>query len=256
MSFFSENIRVLRAQKELSQQKVADDLLITRARFSKYEEGKSEPPFDVLKRISTYYHISIDILISVDLRRNTIDTLLKLSDNRILLPITVDRKGTDFIEIIPHKAKAGYLLGYCDPEFIEELQQIQLPFLTKGKYRAFPIEGDSMPPLGDGSFVVGRYVENYNDIKNGKTYVILSHSEGIVYKRLYKDAKNERTFSLVSDNHVYEPYDMQVSEILEIWEFACSLSTIDHAPEDLNYMSVSKMFQQIRVDLAEIKSGN
>ena len=253
MSLFSDNIRVLRAKRQFSQQKVAEDLTITRARLSKYEEGKSEPPMEVLKRISTYYHVSIDILISLDLKRHTIDTLMELGDNRILLPITVDKKGKDFIEIIPHKAKAGYLTGYSDPEFIEKLMQIQLSFLPLGKYRAFPIDGDSMPPHGDGSFIVGRYVESINDIKDGKTYVILSRSEGIVYKRLYRKANDAKIFSLVSDNPVYEPYEIHAREILEIWEFACGLSTTDYVPEDLNYMSVSKMFQQIRVDLAEIK---
>src|ERR1051326_4522540 len=128
MSIFSENIRLLRGKKGYSQQKVADDLIITRARLSKYEEGKSEPPLDVLKRISQYFHVSIDILISVNLRKTSLDSLLKMDDNRILLPITVDKQGKDFIEIVPHKAKAGYLNGYRDPEFIESLQQMHLPF--------------------------------------------------------------------------------------------------------------------------------
>jgi hypothetical protein len=55
-------------------------------------------------------------------------------------------------------------------------------------------KGDSMPPHGDESFIVGRYVETINDIKDGKTYVILSRSEGIVYKRLYRKAADTRTF--------------------------------------------------------------
>ena len=93
MSIFSENIRHLRGKKELSQQKLADNLTITRARLSKYEEGKSEPPLDVLKQISQYFHVSIDILISVNLKKIPLESLLKMEDNRILLPITVDKQG-------------------------------------------------------------------------------------------------------------------------------------------------------------------
>jgi transcriptional regulator with XRE-family HTH domain len=39
----------LRAQKGISQKKLAEDLIITRVRLAKYEEGISEPPFDILK---------------------------------------------------------------------------------------------------------------------------------------------------------------------------------------------------------------
>jgi hypothetical protein len=60
------------------------------------------------------------------------------------LLITVSQQGRNIIEIIPLKAQAGYLSGYADPEFIESLQHIS-PFATE-KFRAFPVDGDSMPP--------------------------------------------------------------------------------------------------------------
>lgn len=71
------------------------------------------------------------------------------------------------------RTKFGYLKGYSDPEFIEGLKQISLPFIGRGKMRAFPIEGDSIPPHNEGSFVVGRYAENLSEIRNGKSYVFL-----------------------------------------------------------------------------------
>ena len=96
MSLFSDNIKYLRVNKSFTQQGVADDLMITRARLLKYEDGTSQPPIELLKKISNYYHVSIDIMISVDLRKISIDDLLLLDDNRILLPITVDRQGENF----------------------------------------------------------------------------------------------------------------------------------------------------------------
>src|SRR6476661_2872406 len=124
MSLFSDNIKVLRNRKEVPQQKVADACNIPRDRYAKYEGGINLPPPDFLLAVSRYFHISIDILLSVDLRKIAVDDLLKLGDNRILLPITIDKAGNNFIEIVPHKARAGYLTGYADPEFIENLQQI------------------------------------------------------------------------------------------------------------------------------------
>lgn len=179
------------------------------------------------------------------------DKLLKLEDNRILLPITVDRNGDNFIEIIPHKAKAGYLTGYADPEFIENLQHITLPFLKgDGKFRAFPVEGDSMPPHNDGSFIVGRLVEERHQIKSGKTYVLLTVNEGIVYKRVQK--KDDDTFTLISDNTFYEHYDVEHSDIIEVWEFACSISLKEYVPEDLSRENIRDMFQEIKRDIARI----
>ena len=68
MSFLSENLRYLRAQKKCTQQHVANQLIIGRGRYAKYEDGKSEPPLDILQRISHFFEVSIDMLIAVDLR--------------------------------------------------------------------------------------------------------------------------------------------------------------------------------------------
>ena len=59
---------------------------------------------------------------------------------------------------VPVKAAAGYLAGYADPEFIDELNTFTLPMLAPGKYRAFEIVGDSMLPTQSGSVIVGERV--------------------------------------------------------------------------------------------------
>lgn len=253
MSLFSDNIKFLRSKRLLTQNKVAEDLSITRGRLVKYEDGTSQPPIEILKKISNYYHVSIDILVSVDLRKIKLDDLLKLDDNRILLPITVNSEGENFIEIIPHKAKAGYTLGYADPEFIENLQHISLPFLKHGKFRAFPVEGDSMPPHKEGSFIVGKYIENLGDVMDGKTYILLTKNDGIVYKRLNRNGKN---LSLKSDNSIYKTYEVKASEILEIWEYACSIATKEFSPEDIGVENIKDILRDLRKDVLELKQKN
>lgn len=250
MSLFSDNLKYLRNGRSLTQKRVAEDLLITRERLAKYEDG-TQPPFDILRKISQYFHISIDLLITVDLRKVNLDDLLKLGDNRILLPIAVDSKGENIIEIIPHKAQAGYLTGYSDPEFIENLEHITLPFLRNGKFRAFPVSGDSMPPHKEGDIVVGKYVENLGEVMDGKTYLLVTKDNGIVYKRLNKNGKNALT--LHSDNSFYEPYQIKASEILEIWEFACSIAKNEAMPGDFNEDSIKGMFLELKREVMELK---
>jgi transcriptional regulator with XRE-family HTH domain len=251
MSLFSDNIRHLRVKKGFSQEIVAESLSISRDRLAKYESGTNQAPYETLVKISHYYHISIDLLLTADIRKIDIEGLLKLDDNRILLPIKVDREGENVIEIIPHKARAGYLTGYSDPEFIEGLQQISLPFLQHGKFRAFPVAGDSMPPHKEGSFVIGRYIERLGDVMNGKTYVLLTKSEGIVYKRLNRNGKN--SLMLISDNTFYDPYVVKASDVLEVWEYACSIATTEFEPDNLSQESIRDILQSLRREVVALK---
>lgn len=251
MSVFSDNLRYLRVKHGLTQQKIADTLMIPRERYAKYE-AKTDPPLDCLRKISHHYHVSIDLLLSFDIRQVPYEDLIQLEDNRILLPITVDSQGENKIEIIPAKAQAGYLRGYADPEFIEGLQHISLPFLRNGKYRAFPITGDSMPPHKEGSFVVGEYVERLGDIIDGKTYILVTKTNGISYKRLSKSGATSLTAT--SDNRVYEPYEVKSSEVLEIWRYACSIATQEFDQDDLGVISVKDVLQGIRQDFSALRT--
>ena len=251
MSLFSDNIKVLRSKKGVTQQVVADGCGLPRDRYVKYEGGINLPPPDFLLAVSRYFHISIDILLSVDLRKIPVDDLLKLGDNRILLPIVVDKNGNNFIEIVPHKARAGYLTGYSDPEFIENLQQVSLPFLGSGKMRAFPIGGDSMPPHTDKSFIVGRYIENLGEIKKDKTYIIITLSEGITYKRL--NSKNADSITVEPDNIIYSPYDIKLSDVLEIWEYVAHIGQDDNKPT-MESGSMDNLIIQMSRDISQLKN--
>lgn len=250
MSIFSDNLRYLRVKNNMTQQNIADSLLIPRERYAKYE-GTTDPPLDCLQKISRYFHVSIDLLLSFDIRRVPYENLIQLEENRILLPIKVDSDGENRIEIIPEKAKAGYLTGYSDPEFIEALQHISLPFLRNGKYRAFPVTGDSMPPHKQGSFIVGEYVERLDQVVAGKTYILITKT-GMTYKRLTK--KRSNCLVAHSDNTLYEPYEIKASEVLEVWRYACSIATQEFDKDDLGVVSVKDVLQGIREDFSALRT--
>ena len=256
MSILSDNIRFLRTQKKnLSQREVAEILIITRERYAKYEDGSTEPPIEILIRLSRYHGISIDLLLTVDLRKYNIEEILKLPDNRILLPIKVDMNGNNVIEIVPAKASMGYLNGYSDPEYIESLQQLMLPFLTNGKYRAFSADGDSMPPHQDGSYIIGKYIESISDLKPEKSYVFVTRSEGITYKRLSEIGKEEITVK--ADNLFYQPYKIRLENIIEIWEYSLSIATkeFDQSIIYNDQQLITKMFQDIMGNMQILKDG-
>jgi len=255
MARIAKNIRHLRSLKNLTQQELAFKLNITKARLGSYEEGRSEPPAEMLIKFSNYFHLSIDALLRGDLTKTNLDGLMKIGNNRLLFPVLINEDNNEEIELITMKASAGYLNGYADPEYIERLQLIKLPFLPAGKHRAFPIKGDSMPPLCDGSFVVCKFVESFNEIKDGATYVLLTKSEGIVYKRITKKPGRKDILTLISDNKAYQPYDVKASDILEMWEYVCSLNIGAYKEEELNYASIMNMLKGMQVEIKSIGQG-
>lgn len=250
MSIFSDNIRFLRTQKNLSQQELADQILMSRVRYSKYEDGRSEAPYELLIRISKYFNLSIDLLLTVDIRKYPLEDVLKLPDNRIVLPVVVDQLGNNSIEIVPQKASMGYLSGYSDPEYIEGLQRITLPFLTNGKYRAFPAQGDSMPPFKDGSYIIGKYVENIDDLKPNKSYVFVTLNDGISYKRF--TSRNKKSITVAADNSFYKPYDIPLREVVEVWQYASGIFPEDFEPDNFENYNLKHMFLEIRRDIQEL----
>lgn len=66
-STFSKNLKFLRENLDLKQDALAQKLGISRSVLSYYENGKSEPTLSVLIKLSIFFNISIDNLISIDL---------------------------------------------------------------------------------------------------------------------------------------------------------------------------------------------
>ncbi|WP_010179695.1 XRE family transcriptional regulator [Aquimarina agarilytica] len=249
MNFIATNIKHLRSLKKLSQEALASALNVPRSRIGSYEENRSAPSIEMLLDFSDYFKLPVDILLRNDLRKANDASFIELGNQRVLFPIVVDDANENLIEIVPIKASAGYLNGYDDPEYIEQLQNIKLPFLPTGKHRAFPIKGDSMLPMKDGAFVIGKFIEDLNEVSNGKTYVLLTLNDGMVYKRVYNQIEKNGTLKLVSDNTAYEAYEVPINEVIELWEFTCSINTQEYSEEELKISSIITMFNQLGVEL-------
>lgn len=124
-------------------------------RYSKYEEECSEAPYEILIRISKFFNVSIDLLLIIGACKYPVDNMMRLPENRVVLPITVDSEGKNFIEIVPKKASMGYLKSFSYADYINKLSPMKLLFLKDEKYRAFLAYGNSMPPFAEGSYIIG-----------------------------------------------------------------------------------------------------
>ena len=253
MNNLSKNIKHLRSLKKFTQESLAEELSVTRSRISSYEEGRSSPTIDFLIDFSAYFKIPIDIIIKNDLTKAKDVSFIEVGNKRVLFPISVDSDNENLIEIIPAKASAGYLLGYDDPEYIEQLEKIKLPFLPTGKHRAFPIKGDSMLPMKDGSYVVAEFVEDIKEAKSGHSYIVVTKDDGMTYKRIYNQVAEKQSFLLKPDNPTYQPYEVPVSEVLELWKFTCSINTQEYEEHELKLSSILEMFNGLGIELEALK---
>jgi transcriptional regulator with XRE-family HTH domain/polyhydroxyalkanoate synthesis regulator phasin len=212
MSQAGKNLKYLRKLRGWTQEEFASKLKIKRSLLGAYEEERAEPRIEVLETVSSIFKMSLDELLLQDVSSAKGGSYV---EKRRYLELSA---ATSEIQFVPVKAAAGYLAGYADPEFIDELNTFTLPMLAGGNYRAFEIVGDSMLPTQSGSVIVGEKVEEIDNVKTSNTYIVVSRSEGIVYKRVLKSNRSKNKVTLVSDNLLYEPYQVNTDEIVELWQ--------------------------------------
>jgi transcriptional regulator with XRE-family HTH domain len=221
MEIINKNIRYLREQAGWTQKELAGKLDVKLPVIGSYEEFRSIPPIPIATKIADAFNIDLDSLIRVDLgkgkkKKNNSDRYKRGND---VLAITVDSQNKENVELVNQKASAGYLAGYNDTEFVQELPKLQLPFLSRNNtHRAFEIMGDSMLPVPSRSIVIGEYVSDLSEIKDGEPYIIITEEEGIVYKRVYNFLKDSNGMLLVSDNPLYKPYFIHFHDVVEVWK--------------------------------------
>ena len=232
---FSNNIKTLRNRRKRTQDVVANELGMSRSTLNSYENGSiKNPTLEALMLFSKYFRLSIDTLVKVDLNKLSDFQLSELergndvyvTGSRLrVIATTVDSQNRENIEVVPLKAKAGYKNGFADPEYIKKLPTFQLPLLLSDrKYRMFQISGDSMLPIPDKSWVIGEYLENWYDIKDGEAYILLTQEEGLVFKVAVNQLRKKKNLILKSLNTTYQPYELHVGEIREVWKFCNYLS--------------------------------
>jgi transcriptional regulator with XRE-family HTH domain len=214
MSRAGLNLKYLRKLRGWTQEEFANKLNIKRSLIGAYEEERADPRLDVLEIVADMFKLSLDELLLKDVS-NTTNTSSYLMKRRQQKMITAER---NVIHFVPIKAAAGYMTGYADSEFIDELNTFTLPMLAGGNYRAFEIIGDSMLPTPSGSIIVGEKVDSIDDVKNNNAYIVVSRNEGIVYKRIVKNNRSRAKVSLVSDNPSYQPYQVNTDDIVELWQ--------------------------------------
>lgn len=243
MSQAGKNLKYLRKLRGWTQEEFASKLKIKRSLVGAYEEERADPRLEVLQTISGIFNVTLDELLLQDVSAITGSDYL--SKRRRIKMMSNDH---NLIQFVPVKAAAGYLAGYADEEFIDELNTFTLPMIKGNSMRAFETVGDSMLPTPSGSVIVGEKIDAIDSVKNNAACIVVTTSEGIVYKRIVKSNKAVTKLTLVSDNPTYQPYQVSKSDVIELWEARAVINKVaDHHRWDVNSLVnlVSDLQQQV-----------
>ena len=241
MSTAGQNLKYLRKLRGWTQEEFAVKLGIKRSLLGAYEEERAEPRIEVLEIVGDMFKLTLDELLRKELSDSKGSYLSKRRAQKLVA-------ASNEIQLVPVKAAAGYLAGYADPEFLDELNTFTLPMLAPGTYRAFEIVGDSMLPTPSGSVIVGEKVDDLEEVKSNQTYVVVSRNEGIVYKRIMKNTKSRTKLTLVSDNTAYQPYNVNTDDVIEVWKAQMVISKANTQQRwDVNQLAslVSNLQEQV-----------
>ncbi len=250
-----------------TQDALSSELKIGRTTIANYEAGISEPNVDTLLTFANYFGVEVGQLLSKNMEEiinsNEKDIMLRAAFaiptpqaanvySSIPKIITVDNSGNDNIVYVPVKARAGYLNGYGDAEFIETLPTFRLPGLANATYRMFEVEGPSMAPnVLHGDRVIGEWVDDLTTIRDNRVYIVV-HSGGVAIKRLVNRLKERGKIYLKSDTiahrHEFPTLEVDPSDIKEVWYSRMKISSDFSEPAEVYHR-----LADLEMDLMEIK---
>ncbi|MCB0522802.1 MAG: LexA family transcriptional regulator [Saprospiraceae bacterium] len=155
-----------------------------------------------------------------------------------LLTVVTDEADEERIVHVPIPAQAGYAGERLDTVFFKELPTYSLPdYKYKvGTHRSFDVSGDSMEPtLFEGDKVVCSYLEPNlweGAVKDNYVYVIVTRGD-VVVKRVFNKIREARCLELHSDNEFYEPFQVPIGDVREIWYVRAKISPFLPSPSNI-----------------------
>lgn len=189
MATFKERLKALRTEKGWSQQRLADELEISKSSVNMYERGEREPSFETMEAIADIFNVDMDYLYG-------------RTDVKIANPITPAKSTIPpGFQPMPEMATVP-IVGRiaCGTPILAE-QNIEGSACVPARWRAtFSLicKGDSMEPkIHDGDLVA---IRKQPEVENGEIAAVRIGEEATL-KRVYK---REGFLELRPENSNYE----------------------------------------------------
>lgn len=183
--FLNNNVKYLRNEKNISQQRLADEIGVDRSTISRIENGEIETTIDNAIKIADVLNVPLNVLVSKNLQFDNaeyVDTsdviqIPVFGTIKAGIPIESQNDITEYVEIPKSWVKGGK------------------------KFFGLKISGDSMFPKYDENDIVIFQQNNDLDLFNGKDVaVMINHTES-TFKKIHV---NEQGIVLQPYNSAYD----------------------------------------------------
>lgn len=202
MPKFNERLKVLRTERDLSQQALANMIKISKSSINMYERGEREPSLEMLENLADFFNVDLDYLLGKSEHRNKNAWLFEQSLSDV--EFTPKSKGVK-IPVLGNVA-AGVPLGAVTD--ILDYEEISEDMAKTGEFFALRIKGDSMEPkISDGDVVVVRQQQN---VESGQIAIVLVNGDDATCKKFIK---HDTGISLVSLNPSFPPMFYTADEV-------------------------------------------
>lgn len=205
--------------------------------LSEILKGRRDVTIELLRKAIEKYKINPVFLYSGE---GPMFMTQEAQHNFRVLTIVVNPDNDERIIHVPVPAQAGYAAEMNSPTFVQELPTYTLPDYKykTGTHRSFDVAGDSMEPtLFEGDKVVCSFLEPSHwesSIKQNYIYVIVTRGD-VVVKRITSLLNEQKKLELSSDNAFYQPYQLNLTDIREIWYVRARISPFLPSPQNLGY---------------------
>lgn len=180
MRGIGETIKLLREERRMSQDDLADALKVGRSTIAMYEGGKRKPRQDMLETIADYFNVDMDYLYGRTNTRNATRELPRLNDRSLLQiagihPIP-DLSGLTRVPLLGSIACGEPIIANDEYEYVEIEEMANADFCVRAK-------GNSMTGAGisDGSLV---FCKQTDEVDNGQIAVVGIGDE-VTLKKFY-----------------------------------------------------------------------
>lgn len=153
------------------------------------------------------------------------------------------------IQLVKRFQFNDYLVRHSDFSFLKSLVSFCLPTLPTGDYRAFEAGEDF---AFEGALLIGSLITNWQDIKDGKNYVLVTKSQGIIYRRVYNQVKIKGTLLLSTDNNRFPSSEISFTDVIETWEIKSFVSQTLPEP-NTPYSKLGNLVDEMKFELERIK---
>ena len=195
----------------LSNYKIALDTKISQATIGNYKNGKTRPTEANAEIIIKYFS------------NNTTEQSNVSNEAEPVTEIITKR-----VPLVNQYAYAGYLTGYQDQEYIDQLPTVlfDVDHDPKGNYLAFEVKGDSMNDGSDESYKDGdrllcREIPSHlwcnSKLHLRKWDFVIVHKEGVLVKRITEHDVQNHTITIHSLNPFYEDQVIDLADVYQIF---------------------------------------